>query len=65
MEAKEDFDKHLLMICSGDISEYQLLRSSTVKTYLIKLEDFVRKMEVSNKRSTPMASKVKTVSGKR
>lgn len=40
-----------MMIVGGDLSEYQLLRSSNVKTYLIKLEDFVKKFENSNRRA--------------
>lgn len=37
------------MIVEGDLSEYETLKSSNIKTYLIKLDDFVRKYESAKK----------------
>lgn len=47
----EDRQKSLLIICDGDVSQWQELKKCTVEDYLIKLDNFVSRNVADDKRT--------------
>jgi hypothetical protein len=46
-EAKQDFEKQLLILTKGNVAEAAILRKSSVKTYLAKLDNYITEIENS------------------
>ena len=46
-QKQEDFDKELLMVCDDDHIQKDALKKSTMYDYLIKLDNFVSKIETA------------------
>lgn len=48
-QKQNDFDKTLLAICNGDVTQYKELKKSTIDDYIVKLDSFVSSIEAKQK----------------
>jgi hypothetical protein len=48
--ANDDFNKTLIAICDGSITEYKELKRGLIEDYIIKLDNYVSKIELLNKK---------------
>ena len=47
---KEDFDKGLMILSNGDISQFNELKKISIYDYLTKLDNFISSIEVQTKK---------------
>jgi len=47
---KNDFEQQILLLAKGNITEYNQIKKSSVRTYLIKMEDYVSQIEMNSKK---------------